>query len=525
MRFFYITLLILVATLAVPDFAFAAPSECPAVEYVEIVDADGTSGDDFITISAGNLINIDAKGGNDCIVVGNDNTKTISGGSGNDVMIVGDNNDGNIESNGDNDTLIIGNGNKKNISGGDGTDTITIGSNNLGDVESNGGSDILNVGTGNQGNISGGDGEDHITVTDNNTGDISGNGDNDTIVVSADNQGKISGGGGEDEITVGDNNIAEVSGEGNDDTISVGNENSGHIKGGGGNDTVVVGEDNSGPITTEGGDDDIVFGCGNTGEVEGGGGNDTIKTSCLPVASPLPGIFTSIQQVSLTAEDAASIYYTTDGTTPSCLPVAGTLYESPITISSTKTLTVLSCSEEGWPSLVATFAYTIELEITPADLSSILEAVFAPAPGASISLSFTLTLSQDLEINTTASGSKIVLNEATVITRADGLELNAASLSSSETDIGLLSGLTEGQVFEGALQWGIPNITLEFDQPITISIFVGTDLDGQTLSVVRSATGTDSWTDDGIESPATCTISAGICSFRATKASYYATYT
>jgi hypothetical protein len=63
---------------------------------------------------------------------------------------------------------------------------------------------------------------------------------------------------------------------------------------------------------------------------------------------------------------------------------------------------------------------------------------------------------------------------------------------------------------------------LQFSLPITVSIFVGTELNGQTLNIVRSTSGVGNWTNDGIEPPATCIVANGFCVFQATKASYYA---
>ena len=70
------------------------------------------------------------------------------------------------------------------------------------------------------------------------------------------------------------------------------------------------------------------------------------------------------------------------------------------------------------------------------------------------------------------------------------------------------------------LQWGIPERELIFSLPITITLYVGEALNGQTLQVFRSTDG-NSWTTNGIVPPATCVVSAGLCVFQATKASYY----
>ncbi len=348
-------------------------------------------------------------------------------------------------------------------------------------------------------------------------------GDSYEITVVGDNNfDPIDTGNGKDCVLVGDNNSGSIDSGNGGDIIVVGNNNTGNINGGTGVDIIIVGYDNSGNILGGNGADIIKIGYGNTGTINGENGPDVIvNIPRVPSATPVSGSYTSIQHITLTSDGAASIHYTTDGTAPDC---SSNTYAELVSVFSTKTIKAVGCSADGGVSAVVTFTYTIELKTDPADLSSILEAVFTPATGSSLSLTQSLTLSQDLEINTTASGSKIVLDESTVITRADGQDLNATALASSETDIGSLAGLTEGQVFEAALQWGIPNITLEFNPAITISIFVGTDLNGKTLDIVRSVDGTGGWTNDGIVSP-TCTVSAGICSFQATKASYYATYT
>jgi len=74
---------------------------------------------------------------------------------------------------------------------------------------------------------------------------------------------------------------------------------------------------------------------------------------------------------------------------------------------------------------------------------------------------------------------------------------------------------------EGVLQWGIPNLALQFDPAIELSVFVGAELDGTTLTVKRSVDGTSEWTSDGIVG-STCLVLNSFCTFSATKASYYA---
>lgn len=404
--------------------------------------------------------------------------------------------------------------------------------------------DFIIVEDGNSADIDGGNGEDCILVGNNNTAEISGGGGNDTIILGNANSGEVNGGGGEDIIELGNNNSGNIAGGTGVDTITIGNDNGGDIDlnggndvlqtgsgnfgtitGGTGDDTVTVGETNSGNITGDGGNDTVIYGYGNTGVIDVDVEN-IIAIPPAPSADPLPGTFNSVQEITLLSDGAASIFYTTDGsTTPDCSEENGELYESPFLVSSTKNIRAIACTEEGYGSPVASFNYAIELKTDPAGLASVLEAVFVPAPGELLSLTQSLTVSQDLEINTTASGSKIILDQATVITRADDQPFDATALTSSEADTGLLAGLTEGNVFEAALQWGIASISLEFDPAITINIFVGTAFNGQTLNVVRSVTGTSDWTTDGIVLPSSCLVVDGICSFQATKASVYAAVT
>jgi len=132
-----------------------------------------------------------------------------------------------------------------------------------------------------------------------------------------------------------------------------------------------------------------------------------------------------------------------------------------------------------------------------------------------------VVLHDDLTITIDDGNSTVFLPAGINITRTDGSNLNLSALTSGEIIDGL-TGFEDWRIVEGAIQFGIPEIGLEFSNPITIKIFVGTDLDGQTLDIFRSTSNSSGWTSDGI-SPATCVVTAGYCEFNATKASYYAT--
>ncbi len=77
-------------------------------------------------------------------------------------------------------------------------------------------------------------------------------------------------------------------------------------------------------------------------------------------ATPLPGTFSSTQSITLTATSSDSVYYTIDGTDPSCAPIKGTKYTGAITVSSSKTIRAVACFGTV-ASPVAKFAYGINV--------------------------------------------------------------------------------------------------------------------------------------------------------------------
>ena len=73
-------------------------------------------------------------------------------------------------------------------------------------------------------------------------------------------------------------------------------------------------------------------------------------------ASPAGGTYTSAQSVTLTANETATIYYTTDGSTPT---TSSAVYMTPIIVSSSKTIKYFAVDSSNNSSVVQTQAYTI----------------------------------------------------------------------------------------------------------------------------------------------------------------------
>lgn len=135
-----------------------------------------------------------------------------------------------------------------------------------------------------------------------------------------------------------------------------------------------------------------------------------------------------------------------------------------------------------------------------------------------------VSVNEDVVISVSASGgtSTVSLPSGTSITRTDGGTINVSDLTAEDVSGTSLSGLGTSEVVDGALQWGLDNVELNFNPAITLSIFVGTSFNGQTLSIVRSTSDTRPWVNDGIGPPTTCEVANGLCTFTATKASFYA---
>ena len=131
------------------------------------------------------------------------------------------------------------------------------------------------------------------------------------------------------------------------------------------------------------------------------------------------------------------------------------------------------------------------------------------------------TATTTLSVASGVGTSTIAIPVGTSIMRSDVTALSTGDISLARIDGGTLSNVATGVVIDGALQWGISGIGLEFSQAITINMYVGTALNGTTLTVYRSLALASGWIQDGLVS-STCIVANGLCSFQATKASYFA---
>ena len=136
-----------------------------------------------------------------------------------------------------------------------------------------------------------------------------------------------------------------------------------------------------------------------------------------PTFSPAAGTYTSAQSVSISdATSGATIYYTTNGSTPT---TSSTKYTGPITVSSTETLEAIAVATGDTNSAVASAAYTITPVVsTPA---------FSPASG-------TYTTAQSVTLSDTTSGATIYYTtNGTAPTTSSTQYTGPITVSSTET--------------------------------------------------------------------------------------------
>lgn len=182
----------------------------------------------------------------------------------------------------------------------------------------------------------------------------------------------------------------------------------------------------------------------------------------------------------------------------------------------------ISCSFDTTSCTVPSINST---NIASSEITSLLPAGYFTIPLTdSIISTASLTTTSQLTFVIPMNGGTgtVVLPNNLVITRIDGANIDPTTLTTSAVTTSSLSGFSQGVSVDGALMWGLASYALQFSSPVTISIYVGTSLDGQTLNIVRSASTDSGWTSDGIVSSATCVVTAGLCTFQANRTIYFA---
>jgi glucosylceramidase len=160
-------------------------------------------------------------------------------------------------------------------------------------------------------------------------------------------------------------------------------------------------------------------------------------TAATPAFSPAAGTFASAQSVTLSCSTAgASIYYTTNGATPTA---ASTLYSAAISVSATATIEAIAVASGYNNSAVASATFTISLPVAATP-------TFSPAAGAYNSAQ-SVTLSDSSTgavIYYTADGSTPTTTStkyASPIPLADTTTISAIAAAPNFTQSAIASGL------------------------------------------------------------------------------------
>ena len=217
-----------------------------------------------------------------------------------------------------------------------------------------------------------------------------------------------------------------------------------------------------------------------------------------PTFSPAPGTYPPTQTVTISdATTGASIYYTTDGSTPS--PGSGTtqLYSGPIMVSSTETINAIASASGCSNSSVATATYTI----APAAATP----TFSPAAG-------TYTSAQTVTISDGTTGATIYYTtNGTTPTTASTVYSGPISVGSTETieAIATATGFSNSSVATATYTINLPTPDFQVSvNPTSLTIIAGQS--GTATFTVTPENGFNSavsFTCSGLPSEATCTFS------------------
>jgi hypothetical protein len=156
------------------------------------------------------------------------------------------------------------------------------------------------------------------------------------------------------------------------------------------------------------------------------------QAAAMPTFSPAAGTYTSAQSVTISdTTTGATIYYTTDGSTPT---TSSTKYTGAVTVSATETLTAIAVATGYTNSSASSASYTI--------------ALLLPTPTFSVSAG-TYATTQSVTISDATSGTTIYYTtDGSTPTTSSSVYSSAISVTSTETlqAIAVKTGYTNSAV-------------------------------------------------------------------------------
>ncbi len=200
-----------------------------------------------------------------------------------------------------------------------------------------------------------------------------------------------------------------------------------------------------------------------------------------PVFSPAAGTYTSAPAVTITSSGSTSIFYTTDGSTPTA---SSTLYTGPVTISTTSTLSAIGVNSSG-SSSVTSGVYTIG-----PPPQQVAAPTFSPGGG-------TYTSMQTVSISSTTSGASFrYTTDGSTPTATVGTLYSGAipvSITTTLKAIGFEAGFTNSTVTSATYTFSPPptfNFEAESMSPVgtgaTVSISNDANASGGVVEFLNS---------------------------------------
>ena len=194
------------------------------------------------------------------------------------------------------------------------------------------------------------------------------------------------------------------------------------------------------------------------------------ETVASPIFNPPAGSYAAAQSVTIqSATSGAAIFYTLDGSTPTML---STQYNSPISVSATKTIKAIAIKTGMAASSAASATYNI--------LEKVSIASFNPAAG-----SYSGTTSVAIATATTGASIYYTLDGSTP-TAASSLYTSSVSISSSATikALAVKSGMADSDMAVAAYVISFPAVS----EP-SFSVASGTYNSAQSVAISTTTTG------------------------------------
>jgi hypothetical protein len=166
--------------------------------------------------------------------------------------------------------------------------------------------------------------------------------------------------------------------------------------------------------------------------------------AATPVFSPVAGTYTSVETVTISdATSGATIYYTTNGTTPT---TGSSVYSSPLPVSTSQTIEAVAIASGYSLSAVSSAAYTINLPAAATPTFSPAAGAYGPAQTVTISDATSGATIYYTTNGTTPTVSSSVYSSAITVSATETLEAIAIASGYSQSAVGSAAYTINGAV-------------------------------------------------------------------------------